>query len=234
MQIATKHGLGSFLRRFRTPSRLQRGDVVAAHLREALSEGGVTFVKLGQTLATRADLLPEPFVRELSALHSDVSPQPWSLVEEQITAQLGRPIDEVFDSVDHEPLAAASVAQVHSAVLLSGERVVIKIQRAAAAQPPQQKARVSPSNASRTAASASTGSPQWKHATHAAAGPAPRTTASITRFRAPPGARTPPVARAASARRCAMRRPSAAGARSSRGRGRSRLRHASRKCCTAE
>ena len=58
-----------------------------------------------------------------------------------------------------------------------------------------------------TAASASTGSPQWKHATHAAAGPAPRTTASITRFRAPPGARTPPVARAASARRCAMRRP---------------------------
>lgn len=134
MQIATKHGLGSFLRRFRTPSRLQRGDVVAAHLREALSEGGVTFVKLGQTLATRADLLPEPFVRELSALHSDVSPQPWSLVEEQITAQLGRPIDEVFASVDHEPLAAASVAQVHSAVLLSGERVVIKIQRAAAAK----------------------------------------------------------------------------------------------------
>lgn len=126
--IVLRHGLGRYL----TPRGGRSGPPSAATaqaLRRALTAGGVTFVKLGQMLSTRPDLLPPAYIDELEKLTSDVPAQPWSVVHETLRAELGRDPDAVFASVDPEPLAAASVGQVHRAVLLDGTQVVIKVQR---------------------------------------------------------------------------------------------------------
>ncbi|MEV4326066.1 AarF/UbiB family protein, partial [Microbispora rosea] len=129
-RILIRHGLGPYLRG-RDPdlgapsSRLR----LARSLREALDEGGVTFVKLGQILSTRADLLPPEFVGELRLLQDRVEPAPWEEIERVVTGELGGPVEEVFASFERQPLAAASIAQVHLARLRSGEEVVVKVQR---------------------------------------------------------------------------------------------------------
>lgn len=127
MAIAVRHGLGGFLRG-RT-RRHQGAAAIARSLRNALNEGGVTFVKLGQMISTRRDLIPEEFVRQLSTLQTRAEPEPWSRIEPAIATGLGRPIGEVFSEIDPRPLASASVAQVHRARLRSGQEVVVKVQR---------------------------------------------------------------------------------------------------------
>ena len=92
----------------------------ARALREALSEAGVTFVKLGQMLATRPDLLPTTYVTELSRLQSDAPPQSWDTVRRTLEDELGRPVGEVFDYVEEQPLAAASVMNVVTNVSACG------------------------------------------------------------------------------------------------------------------
>ena len=131
VRIALRHGLGRFLR-----GRPQPGPTSAASrrqlarsLRAALDEGGVTFVKLGQLLSTRRELLPAEFVDELTALQDQAAPVPWVEIEAVLAAELGRPVDEVFAEIDREALAAASVAQVHAARLPDGTDVVVKVQR---------------------------------------------------------------------------------------------------------
>jgi len=89
--------------------------------------GGV-FVKVGQVLGARADVFPESFVAPLRRLHDKMPPRPFSKLRGYVEEQLGRPIEEVFEQVDEKPLAAASLAQVHRARLLSGDDVVLKIQ----------------------------------------------------------------------------------------------------------
>jgi ubiquinone biosynthesis protein len=127
--VATRHGLGGYLRgRTQVPAG-ESDSAVARSLRGALADGGVTFVKLGQMLATRPDLIGPAFARELSLLQSDVPTAPWPVVAAAIERELGRPLTEVFASVDEEPLAAASVAQVHAATLPDGASVVLKVQR---------------------------------------------------------------------------------------------------------
>jgi ubiquinone biosynthesis protein len=127
--VATRHGLGGYLRgRTRVPAG-ETDSAVARSLREALADGGVTFVKLGQMLATRPDLIGPTFARELSLLQSDVPTAPWPSVAAVVERELGRPLSEVFTSVDEEPLAAASVAQVHTGTLPDGTSVVLKVQR---------------------------------------------------------------------------------------------------------
>ncbi len=128
VRIATRHGLGAYLRPFRSQPD-QPAPSVARSLRLALTEGGVTFIKLGQMLSTRADVLPAAYVVELSTLQNDVPPQPWAEVVPVIEAELGRPVEELFASVDQLSLAAASTAQVHAARLLDGTEVVVKVQR---------------------------------------------------------------------------------------------------------
>lgn len=124
--ILARHGLAGYLRPI---ARREPQARVARSLREALTEIGVTAIKLGQMLATRPDLVPEPFVTELSRLHSTVEPVPWEQLEPILTAELGRPTAEVFAELDPVPLAAASVAQIHAARLIDGTEVVVKIQR---------------------------------------------------------------------------------------------------------
>ncbi|WP_082379632.1 AarF/ABC1/UbiB kinase family protein [Cellulosimicrobium cellulans] len=134
LAIGVRHGLGGALTRgARQPdgSRLSRTDQrrQAAALRDALSDAGVTFVKFGQVLSTRRDLLPATFADALATLQSEVPPAPWSQVEAAVTGTLGRPIDEAFAEFSPEPLASASVGQVHAARLLDGREVVVKVQR---------------------------------------------------------------------------------------------------------
>ncbi|MHA7620557.1 ABC1 kinase family protein [Cellulosimicrobium cellulans] len=132
--IGVRHGLGGALTRgARQPdgSRLSRTDQrrQAAALRDALSDAGVTFVKFGQVLSTRRDLLPAAFADALATLQSEVPPAPWSHVEAAVAGALGRPVDEAFADFSPEPLASASVGQVHAARLLDGRDVVVKVQR---------------------------------------------------------------------------------------------------------
>lgn len=103
---------------------------LAGKVRDALSESGVTFIKLGQILSTRRDLLPPEFVTAFSTLQTRARPLLWEDMEQTILANLGgKRIEDVFASVDHVPLASASIAQVHRALLISGEDVVLKIRR---------------------------------------------------------------------------------------------------------
>ncbi|WP_019819318.1 ABC1 kinase family protein [Saccharomonospora saliphila] len=129
MSIAVRHGLGPHLRGRGRSGRTTNTATLARALRGALEEGGVTFVKLGQVIATRHDLLAEEFVTELAHLHHDVGPVPWEDVRAVLVAELGPRFDTRFARIEPEPVAAGSIAQVHRATLHTGERVAVKIQR---------------------------------------------------------------------------------------------------------
>lgn len=129
-RIAARHNLIAFPRRKRQVGDLHAFDAgQARELRLALQEAGVTFVKLGQVLSTRADLLPAEYIDELSRLQQHVAPLPWTAVRAVLAAELGTAPEEVFAEIDEEPLAAASIGQVHRARLHGGAEVVVKIQR---------------------------------------------------------------------------------------------------------
>jgi ubiquinone biosynthesis protein len=131
LRIALRHGLGRFLRGRRhlgVASPAARRDL-ARSVRRAMDDGGVTFVKLGQQLSTRRDLVPVEFAEELSRLQDQAAPVPWPEIRVVLTAEFGRPVEEVLAWVEEAPLAAASVAQVHAARLPDGTDVVVKVQR---------------------------------------------------------------------------------------------------------
>src|SRR5699024_2821537 len=102
---------------------------IAQAAAQALAAAGVTFVKLGQFVATRADMIPAEFVEEFSTLQSQAPAVPFAEIRPEIERHWGRPIGEVCRTFDEEPLAAAYVAQVHRAVVASGEEVIVKVQR---------------------------------------------------------------------------------------------------------
>jgi len=115
------------LRKEEMPPQPARGAPV--HLRLALEELGATFIKLGQVLSTRPDLLPPQFVNELSKLQDAVPPADWDAIRAVIEEELGAPPATLFASFDEVPLAAASLSQVHAATLDDGSEIVLKIQR---------------------------------------------------------------------------------------------------------
>ena len=98
-------------------------------IRRALEDLGPIYVKFGQILSTRRDLLPDDIAQELARLQDDVPPFPGTLARATIEAALGEPIESVFRDFDETPLASASIAQVHTAELMDGNTVVIKVLR---------------------------------------------------------------------------------------------------------
>ena len=100
---------------------------LARSLTEALDRSGAVFVKFGQALSTRRDLLPSEFTSELGRLQDRVSPLPWAQIERVLSEELGG--TSMFAEIDTDPLASASIAQVHAATLRTGERVVVKVLR---------------------------------------------------------------------------------------------------------
>jgi ubiquinone biosynthesis protein len=141
-RVLNRHGLDEFIPLDRVPATLRLlirtgGRITAqnksiargARLRSALEDLGPIFVKFGQTLSTRRDLLPDDIAEELVKLQDRVPPFPGEEAKATIEAALGAPIDELFAAFDETPLASASVAQVHVATLFSGESVVVKVLR---------------------------------------------------------------------------------------------------------
>ncbi len=102
---------------------------LAIHFRLALEELGPTFVKFGQLLSTRPDILPPIFITELTKLVDAVPPEPWAAIRSVLIDELGQEPEKVFATLDPQPIAAASLAQVHAATLSDGQEVVVKVQR---------------------------------------------------------------------------------------------------------
>ncbi len=135
-----RHGFGAYLARSRLAEQIGGTPAVAgaptngerstaARFRELLAELGPTFVKLGQLLSTRRDVLPADWIKELETLQDDCPPLPIAEVRQALEHGLGRPIEAVFAELDPVPLASASIAQVHRARTHGGELVVVKVQR---------------------------------------------------------------------------------------------------------
>jgi ubiquinone biosynthesis protein len=128
-QVAVRHGFGYAFEGRRGGTMEDGGTARGRHLREMLDELGPTFVKFGQLLSTRPDIVPPDIIAELRSLQDDVSPFPYGDVERVVREELGQPIERLFLEFDNRPLAAASIGQVHRAVLPNGRRVVVKVQR---------------------------------------------------------------------------------------------------------
>jgi ubiquinone biosynthesis protein len=137
-QVAVKHGFGYFFERHRLtdlfPWISRDGSAESPsdrgrRLREMLDELGPTFVKFGQLLSTRPDIVPPDIVLELQKLQDDVRPIPFADVRRVVHEDLGLTIEQAFLEFDELPTAAASIGQVHHALLPNGERVAVKVQR---------------------------------------------------------------------------------------------------------
>lgn len=133
-----RHGFGFALdllpvsdrwRRRLRPFPVSDTHTLPVHFRKALEELGPTFVKLGQVLSTRPDLLPPAYISELSLLQDAVPPLPWEKIQGVLNEELERSPSAIFAYIDKNPIAAASLGQVHAARLPNGDEVVIKVQR---------------------------------------------------------------------------------------------------------
>jgi ubiquinone biosynthesis protein len=125
-RVARRGGLLRVLREIGVVGQRPATREGAREFRRALEELGTTYVKLGQLLSSRPDLLPDVYIDELGKLVDEVPPVPFAALEPTIYEDLGR---DVFANVDPEPLAAASVAQIHPALLANGREVVVKVRR---------------------------------------------------------------------------------------------------------
>ena len=141
-QVAARHGFGYFLRRNRLgdllpPGNGRDGEVAASErgrrLREMLDELGPTFVKFGQLLSTRPDVVPPDIVAELRGLQDQVSPVPFMQIRDVVETELDLTLEQAFLAFDLSPIASASIGQVHRAALPDGQEVAVKVQRPAAA-----------------------------------------------------------------------------------------------------
>ena len=139
-RVLVKYGLDEFIKEthllrplryffYLLPRRRDTSAPLGERIRLALEELGPIFVKFGQALSTRRDLLPPDIADELAKLQDEVPPFPVEQAVEILDAAYGKPVDEVFERFDREPLAAASIAQVHSAQLTNGQEVIVKLLR---------------------------------------------------------------------------------------------------------
>ncbi len=149
-QVMVRHGFGYFFEAHKLSDLLpgrsaddrladlaaEQGGASARgqHLREVLDELGPTFVKFGQLLSTRPDVVPPDIVVELRGLQDDVRPFPFEQAERVIEEELGNTLERLFLDFEPTPVAAASIGQVHRATLPNGHRVAVKVQRPGAPQ----------------------------------------------------------------------------------------------------
>ncbi|MFO0873123.1 MAG: AarF/ABC1/UbiB kinase family protein [Phycisphaerales bacterium] len=142
LRVLARHGFGSFVQETGLDRLVERGRHLfggevspTAHLtapervRRAMEELGPTFIKLGQILSTRRDLVPDEWAEEFCHLQDSVPPVDYKLIRACLDEDLGEEIETLFRSIDETPLAAASMAQVHAAELADGRRVVLKVLR---------------------------------------------------------------------------------------------------------
>ncbi len=140
VHVMAKNGLGHFVEQMDLGAMLPRSkrkDIasqrpkksIAVTYRIILEELGPTFIKFGQILSTRPDIISEEYVQEFSMLQDDVTPLPFTIIKSQIEKELNMPIEDVFDAVDETPVASASIGQVHRARLKDGSDVAIKVQK---------------------------------------------------------------------------------------------------------
>ncbi len=127
--VAERIKLGRFVLERLSSQADEERYTIAERIRMSFEELGPTFVKLGQVLASRPDLVPEDFVTEFSKLHDRVSPLSFDVIESVLKEEFGAQLYEHFQSFDPTPLGSASIAQVHKAVLKDGTHVVVKVQR---------------------------------------------------------------------------------------------------------
>ena len=142
--ILIKYGFGHFVEQLNINYYLELGRRIVTlgtaprdierlsqpeRLRLAIEELGPTFIKLGQLLSTRPDIIPREYIDEFRKLQDKVPAVSYTEIAAQFEKEFAQPIEEVFESIDKEPIAAASVAQVHRAKLPGGEDVVLKICR---------------------------------------------------------------------------------------------------------
>ncbi|NSW89174.1 MAG: AarF/ABC1/UbiB kinase family protein [Firmicutes bacterium] len=119
MSVFVKHGLKDGIAIINKP----------AQVRAAMEELGPTFIKIGQVLSMRPDIISQPFIEEFRNLRDNVKPESFEDIKAIIEHELAKPLDDIFLSFESEPIACASIAQVHLAELKNGERVVVKVQR---------------------------------------------------------------------------------------------------------
>ena len=141
VEILADYGFGAVLAqmglsdRLNIPRRWRRRDIPIdamtnpRRLRRAMEDLGPTFIKFGQILSTRSDIMPPDYLEELSYLQDEVPPVSWDEARQVVETELGAPIEDLFAQVDPVPIASASLAQVHVARLIGGQEVVVKIQR---------------------------------------------------------------------------------------------------------
>jgi len=143
-RVLLKHGFGAFVEgvsssipsiRKPTEEQLREGEKIskkersAIRIRKVIEELGPTFVKLGQLMSTRQDLVPKEWIIEFEKLQDEVPPFSYEEAKEIIESELGQPLGDVFTIINRKPIAAGSLAQVHKAELKNGTTVAIKVQR---------------------------------------------------------------------------------------------------------
>ncbi len=138
INVVSKHGLGYLLdfiglkNPLRFPGRQKKTNAFqsnAVRVKMVLEELGPTFIKLGQLLSIRPDLLPPNYLIELEKLQEQVTPVDFHKIKEIIESELNQPVSAIFSKINPNPIAAASIGQVHSGRLLTGESIVVKVQR---------------------------------------------------------------------------------------------------------
>jgi ubiquinone biosynthesis protein len=135
LSILVEEGFGYLIDRAKLRKRLKRRSKKKeevppeVRLRRTLERLGPTFIKFGQVLSVRPDLVPKNYIRELEKLQDHVAPFPFSEVKKQIETELNKPLHAIFSKFEKKPLASASISQVHKAVLKNGTIVAVKVQR---------------------------------------------------------------------------------------------------------